>query len=43
MIREEPGPLLGHEESNTTDIYARKVEVFDRPHWGVGSWFEVKT
>ncbi len=41
MTREELGPLLGHEQSNTTDIYVRTaqvltVEAFDRAHRGVG-------
>ncbi|PPK87887.1 phage integrase family protein [Neolewinella xylanilytica] len=41
MTREELGPLLGHEQSNTTDIYVRTaqvltVEAFDLAHRGVG-------
>jgi integrase/recombinase XerD len=41
MTREELGPLLGHEKSDTTDIYTRTaqvltVEAFDRAHRGVG-------
>jgi integrase len=41
MTREELGPLLGHEKSDTTDVYTRTaqvltVEAFDRAHRGVG-------
>ncbi len=41
MRREELGSLLGHEQSNTTDIYVRTVQVltvemFNRAHRGVG-------
>ena len=40
MTRDELGPLLGHEKSDTTDIYARTAQVltqaaFDRAHRGV--------
>lgn len=36
-VRKKLGPLLGHEQSNTTDIYVRTaqlltVEAFDRVH-----------
>ena len=41
MTREELGPLLGHEKSDTTDIYTKTaqvltVEAFDQAHRAVG-------